>query len=93
MLYILILYIQLENFVLSDVGHNKIKKKYFKVFLLVLFNIIIFLLVGFDVAPTQYRSNGDFSALLVEEDLWCLSVHYLRHKRAPATPSRTTDIP
>jgi hypothetical protein len=40
-------------------------------------------LIGFNVTPTQYMSYGDVPDLLVEEDLMCLSVHYLRHERAP----------
>jgi hypothetical protein len=36
-------------------------------------------LIGFYVTPKQYRSFGDFPALLVEEDLRCPSVHYFRH--------------
>jgi hypothetical protein len=40
-------------------------------------------LIGFYVTSTQYRSYyGDVRALLVEEDLRCPSVHYLRHERA-----------
>jgi hypothetical protein len=42
-----------------------------------------FILIGFYVTLAQYRSYRDVSALLVEEDLRCLSVHYSRHKRAP----------
>jgi hypothetical protein len=44
---------------------------------------IIFFLVGFYVASTQYRSYGDFPALLVAENLGCPSVHYFRDKQAP----------
>jgi hypothetical protein len=44
---------------------------------------LLFFFIGFYVTPTQYRLYGDVPALLVEEDLSCLSVHYFRHKRAP----------
>jgi hypothetical protein len=45
--------------------------------------------VEFYVASTQYRSYGDFSALLAEEDLRCPSVHYFRQK---GHLSSTTDL-
>jgi hypothetical protein len=48
-----------------------------------LINDFCFCLIGFYVTPTQYRSFGDFPALLVEEDLMCPSVYYFRHERAP----------
>jgi hypothetical protein len=39
-----------------------------------------FCLIGFYVKPTQYRSYGDVPVLLVEEDLMCPFVHYVRHE-------------
>jgi hypothetical protein len=43
----------------------------------------LFVWFGFYVTSTQYRSYRDIPALLVEEDLRCLSVHYFRHERVP----------
>jgi hypothetical protein len=40
-------------------------------------------LVEFYVASTQYNSYGNFPALLVEEDLRYVFLHYFMHKRAP----------
>jgi hypothetical protein len=45
--------------------------------------VIIIYFIGFNFAPTQYRSYGDFSALLVEEGLRFTFVHDFRHKWAP----------
>jgi hypothetical protein len=44
---------------------------------------IFSLLVGFNIAPTQYRSYGDFPALLGEKDFRSPSEYYFRHKRTP----------
>jgi hypothetical protein len=43
----------------------------------------------FYVTPTQYRSYGDVPALLVEEDLSRLSVHF---SGTNGYPSRTADV-
>jgi hypothetical protein len=45
--------------------------------------IFLFVLFGFYVTPTQYNSFGDFPALLVEEDLRWISVHFFRYEQAP----------
>jgi hypothetical protein len=37
--------------------------------------------VGYYVAPTQYRLQGDFPAILVEGNLRCPSMHYFRHEQ------------
>jgi hypothetical protein len=47
------------------------------------FNLGFVCLFGFYVTLTQYRSYDNVSALLVEEDLRCPSIHYFRHERAP----------
>jgi hypothetical protein len=48
-----------------------------------LFVFVVVFQFGLYVATTQYRSYGDISALLVEEDLRCPFMHFVRHKRAP----------